>query len=359
MNIKSLLIGSAALATASTGALAADAIVVPQPEPMEYVRICDVYGTGFFYIPGTETCLKIGGFYRVDAEYNVKAVGALTYYTRFNVNFDVRSDSEVGTIRGYASLNFDYGWNQRATTPAGAPSPAYQATLAGIDDTYIQIIRGSHSWLFGRTIRPFSRMAGNGLFTLNGGSFGLNRTTEATYAFSGSNGFNFWASIVNDNSVVDFLPDVELGVRFDRGWGSIGATVAYDSDGVAGPGAAAANGAIGAKAWTRVKFGNSGVTGGLMVMYASSAASTYAPTLPVAAGAAPGAGATLSVLAGLQAKFSPKVTGNLHAQWFNTGAIDAAVNLDFAVARGFNVIPEIRYDSAKNIGAVVRLQRGF
>ncbi len=349
MNIKSLLIGSAALATASTGALAADAIVVPQPEPMEYVRICDVYGTGFFYIPGTETCLKIGGYYRVDAEYNVKAAAALTYYTRFNVNFDVRSDSEVGTIRGYASVNFDYGWVNN-TAPAGA----YAAALGGIDDTYIQIIRGSHSWLFGRTIRPYSRMAGNGLYTLNGGSFALNRSTEATYAFSGSNGFNFWASIVNDTSVADLVPDAELGVRFDRGWGSIGAALGYDSS----------TASVGGKVWTRVKFGNSGVSGALMIMGASAAGSSYAPTVPAvipAPGAAnpAAAGATLSVLAGLQAKFSPKVTGNLHAQWFNTGAIDAAVNLDFAVARGFNVIPEVRFDTAKGVGAVVRLQRGF
>ena len=29
--------------------------------PIEYVRICDAYGSGFFYIPGTDTCLRVGG----------------------------------------------------------------------------------------------------------------------------------------------------------------------------------------------------------------------------------------------------------------------------------------------------------
>ena len=29
--------------------------------PVNYVRICDAYGAGYFYIPGTDTCLKIGG----------------------------------------------------------------------------------------------------------------------------------------------------------------------------------------------------------------------------------------------------------------------------------------------------------
>src|SRR5690606_14932716 len=55
MNIKSLLLGSAATLVAATGAKAADAIVVAESEPVNYVRVCDAYGAGFFYIPGTET----------------------------------------------------------------------------------------------------------------------------------------------------------------------------------------------------------------------------------------------------------------------------------------------------------------
>src|SRR6185437_6429440 len=66
MNMKSLLLGSAAMMIAVPAAYAADAVVVAEPEPMEYVRICDVYGAGFYYIPGTETCLKVGGYIRYD-----------------------------------------------------------------------------------------------------------------------------------------------------------------------------------------------------------------------------------------------------------------------------------------------------
>ena len=67
MKIKSLLLGSAAALVAATGAQAADAIVV-EPEPVEYVRICDAYGSGFFYIPGTETCIAFSGFVRSSYE---------------------------------------------------------------------------------------------------------------------------------------------------------------------------------------------------------------------------------------------------------------------------------------------------
>jgi hypothetical protein len=30
-------------------------------EPVEYVRVCTIYGAGFFYIPGTDTCLRVDG----------------------------------------------------------------------------------------------------------------------------------------------------------------------------------------------------------------------------------------------------------------------------------------------------------
>ncbi|CDN91351.1 Porin [Agrobacterium tumefaciens] len=70
MNIKSLLIGSAAALAAVSGAQAADAIVAAEPEPLEYVRVCDAFGTGFFYIPGTETCLKFGGYIRFQTDFN-------------------------------------------------------------------------------------------------------------------------------------------------------------------------------------------------------------------------------------------------------------------------------------------------
>lgn len=28
-------------------------------QPIEYVRVCDIYGVGYFYIPGTETCVNV------------------------------------------------------------------------------------------------------------------------------------------------------------------------------------------------------------------------------------------------------------------------------------------------------------
>ena len=40
------------------------------------MRICSLYGAGFFYIPGTDTCIKLGGYLRVDTTFNGGAHGA-------------------------------------------------------------------------------------------------------------------------------------------------------------------------------------------------------------------------------------------------------------------------------------------
>ena len=66
--VKSLLLGSAAGIAAVAGAQAAD-LPSRKAAPVEYVRVCSAYGAGFFYIPGTDTCLRVGG--RVRAEYVV------------------------------------------------------------------------------------------------------------------------------------------------------------------------------------------------------------------------------------------------------------------------------------------------
>jgi hypothetical protein len=107
MNVKSLLLGSAAALVAVSGARAADAVVVAEPEPMEYVRVCDVYGSGFYYIPGTETCLKVSGYVRIDLRAGdgkfakISNDGDETYNNnaRFQLRADARSETELGTLR--------------------------------------------------------------------------------------------------------------------------------------------------------------------------------------------------------------------------------------------------------------------
>src|SRR5262245_60118988 len=120
MNIKSLLLGSAAALVAVSGARAADAVVIAEPEPMEYVRVCDVYGAGFDYIPGTETCLKIGGMVRYE-------IGADEFGNDEGWNKDVlarlrldaRSETEYGTFRRFIEIEHSFGDGGWEETAAG------------------------------------------------------------------------------------------------------------------------------------------------------------------------------------------------------------------------------------------------
>ena len=68
--VKSLLLGSVAGLAAVAGAQAAD-LPAKKAAAVEYVRVCSTYGAGFFYIPGTETCLRVGG--RVRAEISISS----------------------------------------------------------------------------------------------------------------------------------------------------------------------------------------------------------------------------------------------------------------------------------------------
>ncbi len=107
MKLKSLLLGSAAVLVGAIGsqgvARAADAIVV-EPEPVEYVRICDAYGKGWFYIPGTETCLKFDGDVRVQygvAHYHTDPAdetSAHEFNYRVRLNVRANNETEYGTL---------------------------------------------------------------------------------------------------------------------------------------------------------------------------------------------------------------------------------------------------------------------
>ena len=143
MNIKSLLLGSAAALVAVSGvAHAADAIVTAEPEPAEYVRVCDVYGKGFFYIPGTETCLKVGGYvryqYNFDQNATIKTGSVETgggyaglSKVRARLNFDVREETELGTLRGYVRL--------QAQNANGDDSATYQMKFGYLPVSYTHL----------------------------------------------------------------------------------------------------------------------------------------------------------------------------------------------------------------------------
>ena len=91
--------------------------------PVEYVRICSTHGNGFFYIPGTETCLRVGG--RVRAEYLYvepidRSQDTIGFRARGRINIDARTATAYGMLRTYIRMEMTrntgaYGFS--ATSP--------------------------------------------------------------------------------------------------------------------------------------------------------------------------------------------------------------------------------------------------
>jgi len=143
--VKSLILGSAAGLLAMGGAQAADLPV--KAKAVEYVRICSLYGAGFYYIPGTDTCIKLGGYLRVETALNTNSVydgqvasvaGARNrysnYYTarsREDLNIDTRTATEYGVVRTYFDATFSWTSGSYSGNGAAPGSTVYQALGGG------------------------------------------------------------------------------------------------------------------------------------------------------------------------------------------------------------------------------------
>lgn len=112
MNMKTLL-GTAAGLMVATGAYAADLPGEAAPAAVDYVKVCDAYGAGFFYIPGTETCLDISGRVRARIVYDSGVLAADTDRVRLQtdgrVQFDARTASDLGVVRSFFETDLDGG----------------------------------------------------------------------------------------------------------------------------------------------------------------------------------------------------------------------------------------------------------
>src|SRR5882724_8035990 len=116
---RSLLLGSAASFIAVVGAQAADLPV--KAKPVEYVKICTLYGEGYYYIPGSDTCLKFGGYVQADYGWNVsgarttpfagtqgaqdRTVSRYSTRHRMHLNVDTRTQTDYGTLRTFGSIH--------------------------------------------------------------------------------------------------------------------------------------------------------------------------------------------------------------------------------------------------------------
>jgi hypothetical protein len=385
MNIKSLLLGSAAALVAVSGARAADAVVIAEPEPMEYVRICDTYGVGFYYIPGTETCLKVSGYVRYDIGIGARGLQDVydkedlfdgednfndTYFkrARFQLRVDSRAETELGTLRTYAAINFQYD-----TEVSDADNYTFNTTFTqdefAIDHAYIEL----GGFRVGKTDSLFSTFTGYSSGVSNDGlvPYGPFGTHQIAYTFTGGNGFTAAVALeeggggegaydVFSYALDDYIPHVVGGVGWTGGWGGVSVVAGYD--------AVYSEGAVKG----RVDFNASdAISVFLMAAWASNdededdledvfgdGANYYAQW-----------GGEWAVWFGGAWKFNEKTTFNFEVGYDDFENFSAVANVDYELVPNFHIIPEITYednfnddfddDDADEWGGFLRLQANF
>ncbi|WP_418136770.1 porin [Agrobacterium sp. El2ro-1b] len=347
MNIKSLLIGSAAALAAVSGAHAADAIVAAEPEPLEYVRVCDAFGTGFFYIPGTETCLKFQGYVRFQTDFGRDKSGTSDWdsFTRAQFEVDTRTDTELGALRGFIGFrgNADSG-----SAFASSTNPSNTGSGVFVDQAFIELgglkVGKFYSWwddgLSGETDELSSNALFNSIrYTYDAGSFWAGASVDELEGIN-VQGFN-----EADNNV-----GIALGVGAKLGAASLQLIGGYDVD--------RENGSVRLIATADVGPGTLGLAG----VWASGANAYYnVSEWAVAAEYAIKATDKLTITPGAQ------YYGNYGLVSFDDFSNDdgwkAGLTVDYKITQGLSTKIAVNYVDIDNrddqVTGFVRLQRSF
>jgi len=275
--IKNLVLGSAVSLIAATGAEAADLPV--KAKAVEYVKMCSLYGAGFYYIPGTDTCIKLGGYLRAqaalatNASYDTANSGVAgarnrfsNYYTvqsREDLSIDTRTPTEYGALRTFFEGVFTWstGGYAGAGTTAVNGSTAYTTSIGS------QIAGGSLSvyyafmqfagFTWGKatsqfSFAPWTNYPANNFDGLPGGG-GWDPVSQFTYTADFGQGItasfsaqdqvaeyttNIWnvsgataAGLANGAYGANDIggsraPDLVAMVRVDQAWGQFQASIA-------------------------------------------------------------------------------------------------------------------------------------
>ncbi|MBN9072798.1 MAG: porin [Rhizobiales bacterium] len=369
MNVKAFLFSSAALLAGLPAARAADAVVMPEPESVEYVRVCDVYGAGYFYIPGTETCLKIGGYVQYDigggdlfARHPVDHQDGGTndawfQRTRFVLETFTGAETELGTLKTYTQVRVN--WQNGGGTSV-ALRQAW-ADLAGlrmgkIESNFGTFI-GNISNVVTDDILPYAPYDTNAIsYTFTSGGFSGIVALEEGGSDSGlGDGSRYLAQNTHNYTIDSYVPHIVAGAKYKTGWGGIGIVGGYDS----------VHDKFTVKGRVDVKF-NDRFSAYVMAGWGDNdlEADADAGRLGRFNYYKPWSG-EWAVWAGMTATLTEKAKFNALLAYDDAEEFAAVANVDYTLVPGFRVIPELVYkDGGKAVntdawGGWVRFRRSF
>lgn len=356
MNFKGALLVSAAAVLTASGVHAADTVAIAEPETAEYVRICDLYGAGYVYIPGTETCLRLGGFVRYDASFGDggrandgrSATDRMTgedqntwkKNARFSLKMWTGQETELGTLKTYADVRFNFG-NTDLTVDGTTTSNTLNfawiqlgGLRVGKDETAYDTFIGYAGSVIQDSIIPY----------------GIKNTNLISYYFDAGNGLSAVASLEEGSGAADtidsYVPHVVGGVKYKGDWGAITAVGAYNSNW---------------EEWAgKVRLdlnATEDLTFFAMAGYGSDnnvAKNFYKPWT-----------GNFAVWGGGTYKVTKKVSLNAQVSYTDEKDFAVAANVAYSIVPGYTITAEVDYfdnfdiSSSDAFGGIVRFQRSF
>ncbi|RWL80115.1 MAG: porin, partial [Mesorhizobium sp.] len=354
----------------------------------EYVKICDVYGAGYFYIPGTETCLRIGGYVRYDI--GVGDVGsfdgARTFDVRTgddqatfakNARFTLKTwtgqETELGTLKTYTETRFNFG-NQNNYYHSGIPADSQNyAYNKGVSLNFAWIQLGGLR--VGKDESAFDTFIGYAGNVIQDTivPYGNFDTNVVQYYFDAGNGFSAVVSLEEGSgrtgTIDSYVPHVVGGVKWTQGWGAITGVVAYDSnyEAVAGKVRLDVNVNDALSLFIMGGYGNDGKLNDNATNFVDASGRGFYKQW----------GGNWAVWGGGTYKFNEKTAFNIQVSADDDKNIGLAANVAYTVVPGFTVTAEVDWDhygrfdnpslygnwtnadKKNSVGGILRFQRDF
>ncbi|GLS19515.1 porin [Labrys miyagiensis] len=244
MMIKSLLLGAAASVAALAAAQAAD-LPMTKGEAVEYVKVCSAFGPGFFYIPGSDTCLKIAGEIRADYRFynqsgdsrttadgfkQTRNIHDTAFDTEARISFDARTQTDYGLLRSF----FQIRANSRPIPANWTVASDTQTSLFRVKYAYIQFggltagfahsFFGFYDYEYGNTIwGPYYAESNVVNLLAYTADFGSGFTATLSVEDGRDHRQNAFSSSQQGGQQA---PDVVGQVRLKQDWGSVAAQAA-------------------------------------------------------------------------------------------------------------------------------------
>ena len=234
MTMKTLLLGAAAGLVTVGAAQAAD-LPMTKAEAVEYVKVCTEFGAGFFYIPGTDTCLKIGGQIRADYTFGgfngnltnsrVRTNDVVNFGGRAQVTWDARTDTGYGLLRSFIALNGNITDGassfsvDKAYIQLGGLTAGYATSFFDFYASDNTIFAGEFDSDHTTNLLAYSAQFGGGFIATL--SVEDAKVYRAGNTFIGTPGVVAPATAADTNVVGGVTaPDVVGSLRITQGWGS-------------------------------------------------------------------------------------------------------------------------------------------